>query len=102
MFTSPAELEILLDDAITRDRTTARRAALLNILQHECYLTREQPIPRVEGKFGKGYCGDTAWIDTFFRDMQVVKRALRAAGFQVAYSRSIKQPGYYAFILALN
>jgi hypothetical protein len=91
----PVALEVLLDDAIARDRTTARRAALLNILQHERYLTREQLIVRVEGKLGKGCFGDTAWIDTFYRDMQVVKRALSAAGYQLAYSRSSKQPGYY-------
>ncbi len=95
MDTSPAALEVLLDDAIARDRTTARRAALLNILMHERYLTREQLIIRVECKLGKGCFGDTAWIDTFFRDMQVVKRALRAAGYQLAYSRSLRQPGYY-------
>lgn len=92
---SPAALDVLFDDAISRDRTTARRAALLNILQHERYLTREQLIIRVESKLGNDCFGDTAWIDTFFRDMQVVKRALRAAGYQVAYSRSLKQPGYY-------
>ena len=92
---SPAALDVLLDDAIARDRTTARRAALLNILQHERYLTREQLIVRVEGKMGYSCFGDSAWIDTFYRDMQVVKRALRAAGYQLAYSRSLKQPGYY-------
>jgi hypothetical protein len=52
-------------------------------------------IIRVEGKIGKGCFGDSAWIDTFFRDMQVVKRALRAASYQLAYSRSPRQPGYY-------
>jgi hypothetical protein len=93
--TSPAALDVLLDDAIARDRTTARRAALLNVLQHERYLTRAQLIARVEGKLGKGCFGDSAWIDTFFRDMQVVKRALRAAGCQLAFSRSLRQPGYY-------
>jgi hypothetical protein len=81
MFISSTALEILLDDAISRDRTTARRATLLNVLQHERYLTREQLIIRVEGGLGKGCFGDTAWIDTFFRDMQIVKRALRAAGY---------------------
>lgn len=91
----PAALDVLLEDAITRDRTTARRAALLMILQHEAYLTREQLIVRVEGKLGIGCFGESAWIDTFFRDMQVVKRALRAAGFQIAYSRSSRRPGYY-------
>lgn len=88
-------LDVLFADAIARDRTTARRAALLNILQHEGYLTREQLFIRVEGKLGKGCFGDSAWIDTFFRDMQVVKRALRTAGYQLAYSRKRKQPGYY-------
>jgi hypothetical protein len=92
---SLAVLDVLLQDAITRDRTTARRVALLNILHQECYLTREQLIVRVEGKLGKGCFGDSAWQDTFYRDMQVVKRALRAAGYQPAYSRSLQRPGYY-------
>lgn len=95
MLTSPAVLAVLLEDAITRDRTTARRVALLNILQHERYLTREQLIVRVEGKLGEGCFGDSAWVDTFFRDMQVVKRALRAAGYQLGYCRNRKLPGYY-------
>ena len=92
---SPAVLDVLLQDAITRDRTTARRADLLNILHQERYLTREQLIVRVEGKLGKGCFGYSAWQDTFYRDMQVVKRALRAAGYQPAYSRSFQRPGYY-------
>ena len=92
---SPAALDVLLQDAMTRDRTTARRAALFNILHQECYLTREQLIVRVEGKLGKGCFGDSAWQDTFYRDMQIVKRALRAAGYQPAYSRSFQRPGYY-------
>ena len=92
---SPASLYVLLDDAIKRDRTTARRAALLNILQHERYLTREQLIVRLEGKISQGCFGDSAWEDTFYRDMQVVKRAFTAAGYQLTYSRSMKRPGYY-------
>jgi hypothetical protein len=92
---SPAALEVLLGDAITRDRTTARRSALWAILHHERYLTREQLIVRVEDKLGKGCFGDSAWDDTFYRDMRVVKRALRAAGYQLTYSRSSRRPGYY-------
>jgi len=92
---SPVVMDVLLQDAISRDRTTARRAALLEILQQERYLTREQLIVRVEGKLGKGCFGDSAWQDTFYRDMQIVKRALRAAGYQPAYSRSLHRPGYY-------
>lgn len=88
-------MNILLQDAINRDRTTARRAALVKILLKERYLTREQLITRVEVKLGKGCFGDSAWGDTFFRDMQVVKQALRAAGYQPAYSRSSYKSGYY-------
>jgi hypothetical protein len=86
---------ILLEDAVNRDRTTARRVALVEILLKERYLTREQLITRVEGRLEKGCFGDCAWEDTFFRDMQVVKQALRAAGYQPAYSRSSGKSGYY-------
>ena len=92
---SPVVMDVLLQDAISRDRTTARRAALLEILQQERYLTREQLIVRVEGKLGKDCFGQFAWQDIFYRDMQVVKRALRAAGYQPAYSRRLHRPGYY-------
>jgi hypothetical protein len=92
---NPEAAEILLADAIDRDRTTARRAALVEILLQERYLTREQLIVRVEGNLGKGYFGYSAWEDTFFRDMQVVKKALKAAGYQMAYSRSSHKAGYY-------
>ena len=95
MTISPAALGVLLEDAISRDRTTARRAALLKILLQERYLTREQLITRVEGELGRGCFGNSAWEDTFYRDMQVVKRALRVAGYQPAYSRNLWQPGYY-------
>jgi hypothetical protein len=86
---------ILLEDAIQRDRTTARRAAIVELLLHERYLTREQLMVRIEAKLGKGCFGDSAWKDTFYRDMQVAKKALRSAGFQPAYSRKSKRPGYY-------
>mgnify|MGYP001817474347 CR=1 FL=1 len=88
-------MNILLEDAIHRDRTTARRVALVEILLKERYLTREQLMTRVEGKLGKGCFGDSAWEDTFFRDMRVVKQALRAAGDQPAYSRNPEKSGYY-------
>ena len=92
---SPEALSVLLEDAIRRDRITARRAALLNILQHERYLKREQLITRVEGELGKGCFGKLAWEDTFYRDMQIVKRAFYAAGYRLAYRRNLKQSGYY-------
>jgi hypothetical protein len=86
---------VLLNDAIARDRPAARRAALLIILWHERFLTREGLIARVEGLLGKDCFGETAWEDTFYRDMRVVKRALGAAGYQLAYSRCKERPGYY-------
>jgi len=95
MSISPAATEVLLQDAADRDRTTARRAALLDILIQERYLTREQLIARVEGVLGRGCFGESAWEDTFFRDMRVVKRALKAAGYRPVYSRSVERPGYY-------
>jgi len=88
-------VKILFEDAMNRDRTTARRAALTEILLKERYLTREQLVTRVNGKLGKDCFGGSAWEDTFFRDMQVVKQALIAAGYQPAYSRSSTKPGYY-------
>jgi hypothetical protein len=92
---SPVARNVLLEDAIARDRTTARRVALLEILLQERYLTREQLITRVEGKLGKACFGESAWEDTFYRDMQMVKRALGAASYQMAYCRSLRKPGYY-------
>jgi hypothetical protein len=92
---STESLTVLLEDATARDRTTARRSALFKILFHERCLTREQLIVRVEGILGKGCFGEAAWIDTFYRDMRVVKRALDAAGYHLAYSRSKQRPGYY-------
>ncbi len=92
---SSTSLEVLLEDVISRDRTTARRATLLQILLHERFLTRDQLILRTEGKIGKGCFGDSAWEDTFYRDMLVVKRALSAEGYQTVYSRNPRKPGYY-------
>lgn len=87
--------QVILQDAIQRDSTTARRAALLNILSHERYLTRAQLITRVEQRSGKGIFGQCAWKDNFYRDMRLVKWAFRAAGQQLAYSRNPRQAGYY-------
>jgi hypothetical protein len=91
----PTAHDVLLQDAVKRDRTTARRVALFNILLTERYLTREQLIVRVEGILEAGCFGESSWGDTFFRDMQVVKRALSAAGYQPAYSRRPGRTGYY-------
>jgi hypothetical protein len=93
--TPPALQDVLLADAVRRDRTTARRVSLVKILFHERHLTRAQLLARVELELGKNCFGESAWEDTFYRDMLVVKQALSAAGFSLAYGRSRAQPGYY-------
>jgi hypothetical protein len=92
---SPKSNAVLLQDAIQRDLTTARRASLLQILWNERYLTRAQLIARVELRLGKICFGTSAWEDTFYRDMRVVKRAFQAAGYLLEYSRNREHPGYY-------
>jgi hypothetical protein len=68
---------------------------LLEILWNERYLTRAQLIARVELRLGRGCFGSSAWQDTFYRDMRVVKKALDGAGYLLLYSRNGKQPCYY-------
>ena len=86
---------IILEDAAERDTVTARRKRLLEILWGERYLTRTGLISRVEATLGKGCFGESAWEDTFYRDMRVVKRAFQSAGYKLAYSRSRNKSGYY-------
>jgi hypothetical protein len=88
-------IHVLLQDAIERDITTARRAALLHILWNERFLTRFQLIARVEYRLGRNCFGVSAWEDTFFRDMRVVKRAFQAIGLVLEYSRKKEKHGYY-------
>ena len=88
-------IEVNLQDAIQRDITTARRAALLQILWNERYLTRAQLIARVEYRLGRNSFGTSAWEDTFYRDMRVVKQAFQAAGYILEYSRNKEHLGYY-------
>src|SRR5690349_18021086 len=87
--------DAILRDAMQRDITTARRVALLEILWNERYLTRAQLIVRVELRLVKNCFGISAREDTFYRDMRFVKKAFKAAGYQLLYSRKKKQPGYY-------
>jgi hypothetical protein len=89
--------DAILHDAIKRDITTARRVALLEILWSERYLTRAQFIARVERRLGRNCFGVSAWEDTFYRDMRIVKQALDTAGFPLLYSRNKQQPGYYLY-----
>jgi len=87
--------EIIFQDAIQRDITTARRSALLEILWNERYLTRSQLVARTELRLGRHCFGASAWQDTFYRDMRIVKMALQAAGLSLLYSRKKRQAGYY-------
>jgi hypothetical protein len=85
----------LLADAARRDRTTARRTALFSILWGERFLTRQYLIVRVEALLGEECFGQSAWEDTFYRDMCVVKDAFTKAGFCMRYSRRKSRQGYY-------
>ncbi|HSB00345.1 MAG TPA: hypothetical protein VLE49_06830 [Anaerolineales bacterium] len=91
----PQVKDFLLTDATQRDITTARRTVLLNILWQERYLTRAQLIMRAELQLGKNSFGISAWQDTFYRDMRLVKQAFEAAGFSLLYSRNRQRSGYY-------
>jgi|SRR6266540_3306176 len=98
MMTNPISrkaVDILLHDAIQRDITTARRFLLLQILWNERYITRAQLIARVEYRLGKNCFGTSAWEDTFYRDMRLVKKAFQAAGYVLEYSRNKEHAGYY-------
>jgi hypothetical protein len=85
----------LLADAAARDQATARRTLLFQILWRERFLTRSGLIARVEVRLGRGCFGESAWEDTFYRDMRAVKEAFQAAGYTLAYSRRTARPGYY-------
>jgi hypothetical protein len=87
--------DAILHDTIQRDITTARRVALVEILWIERYLTRAQLIARLEIRLGKNCFGISAWEDTFYRDIRVVKQAFEAAGYRLLYSRNKQQPGYF-------
>jgi len=88
-------IEVILYDAIQREITTARRTALLQILWIERYLTRAQLIIRIEYRLGRNCFGTSAWEDTFYRDMRLVKQAFQAAGYVLEYSRNKEHSGYY-------
>jgi len=92
---SPRAIHVLLQDAIERDITTARRATLLHILWNERFLTRAQLITRVEYQFGRDCFGVSAWEDAFFRDMRVVKQAFQKVGLVLEYSRKKEKCGYF-------
>ncbi|MBC8496653.1 MAG: hypothetical protein H8D37_03230 [Chloroflexi bacterium] len=87
--------QVILHDAVQRDMVTARRKYLLEILWRERYLTRAGLIARVEASLGKDCFGKSAWEDTFYRDMRLIKEAFQAASYELVYCRSKHKPGYY-------
>jgi hypothetical protein len=87
--------KVIRSDTASRDPTTARRCALLEILWHERYLTEQQLIIRVELRLGKNPFGTTVGKSSFYRDMKVVKQILKVAGYVLLYSRNKTRPGYY-------
>ncbi len=86
---------VLFRDVLKRDTVTARRVHLLQILLREKYLSRESLIRKVEYLMGYYSFGKNSWEDIFYRDMRVVKKALKEAGFEVNYSRTKDKLGYY-------
>jgi hypothetical protein len=85
----------LLRDAEDRDPVTARRSQMARILLRERYLTRESLMFRIESFMGFASFGKKSRKDNFYRDMRVVKAALKQAGFNLKYSRTKEKPGYY-------
>ncbi|MEO8357993.1 MAG: hypothetical protein ABI621_18970 [Chloroflexota bacterium] len=88
-------VDVIFQDAMQRDITTARRFVLLQILWDERYLTRAQLITRVEYRLGKNCFGTSAWEDTFYRDMRIVRKAFQASGYVLDYSRNREHAGYF-------
>ena len=91
----PKARAVIFQDALHRDMTTARRAALLDLLWNERFLTRAQLIARVDRKLGHNCFGKSAWEASFYRDMRIVRQAFSAAGFHLAFSRNKLRRGYY-------
>jgi hypothetical protein len=49
----------------------------------------------VELQLEKKCFGVSAWQDTFYRDMRIMKQAFAVASYRLLYSRNKQQPGYY-------
>jgi len=76
-------------------RAAIRRWHLANILLRERYLTREALMFRVESIMGFASFGENNRKGNFYRDMCVVKAALKQIDFDLKFSRSMDKPGYY-------
>ena len=81
----PVELRLgLLQDAQARDPVTARRAALLELLWNESYLSAAGLISRTEWVVGRG-CFGKAPAATLKRDLRALKVVLAANGWQLRF-----------------
>ncbi len=91
----PGTESYLLLDAQERDVVTARRVHLLQLLWRERYITRDGLVERVEIMMRHACFGKKSWEDNFYRDMRIVKAALKRSGYDLKYSRKVDRPGYY-------
>ena len=90
-----AAKSVLLPDVGEQYPAVIRRWHLANILFRERYLTREALMFRVESIMGFASFGEKSRKDNFYRDMRVVKAALKQIDFDLKFSRSMDKPGYY-------
>jgi hypothetical protein len=91
----PIDLRLrLLEDAIHRDRVTARRSTLLTLIWQESFLSGAGLISRTEALVGRG-CFGAAPVATLRRDIHALKHLLNQAGFRLRCSRQTGRSGYY-------
>jgi len=83
----PAQ-RILVPDKEKQNTAIVRYWHLANILFRERYLTCEALIFRVESIMGFASFGENNRKNNFYRDMRVVKAALKQIGFDLKFSRS--------------
>lgn len=92
----PAQ-RVLKPYAEKQNTATVRQWHLANFLFRERYLTCESLMFRVEFRMGFASFGGKNRKANFYRDMHIVKAALKLAGYKVKYSRHQEKPGYYIF-----
>src|SRR5258708_29235777 len=89
-----AIIQSALDEAFQRDRVTARRLTLLNLIWRESHQMQATLIGRTEARLGRGCFGKASAL-AFRRDMQAIKLILAASGKSLRYSRKAEGAGYY-------